>query len=72
MPREITVGEFVAQELERGAAGMPASYKARADSLRDAAKVQREFGSKRKIRVWEEGVRAIRGRNPPTKSVARG
>jgi hypothetical protein len=55
MPREITVGEFVAEELEREAAAMPPSYKAQADSLRNAAKVERELGSKKKIRVWEEG-----------------
>ena len=55
MPREITVGEFTAEELEREAAAMPPSYKAQADVLRDAAKIYRERGSKKKIRVWEEG-----------------
>lgn len=55
MPREMTAGEFVAEELEREAAAMPQSYKERADILRNAAKNEREFGSKRKIRVWEVG-----------------
>jgi hypothetical protein len=34
---------------------MPPSYKAKADLLREAAKSFRESGSKKKIRVWEEG-----------------
>jgi hypothetical protein len=54
MPRETTVGEFVAEELEREADAMPAGYKTQADSLRDAAKIYREFASKRKVRVSEE------------------
>jgi hypothetical protein len=55
MPREITAGEFVAESLEGEAAKMPPSMKTQADILRDAAKIFREQGGKKKIRVWEEG-----------------
>jgi len=54
MPRDITAGEFTAESLEQEAAKMPASKKAEADTLRNAAKIYRELGSKRRIRVWEE------------------
>ncbi len=55
MPREMTAGEFVAEELEREAAAMPATYKAQADILRESAKNFRVNSSKRRVRVWEEG-----------------
>jgi hypothetical protein len=55
VPREIKVGEFVAEELEREAAKMPPSSKAQADALRDAARLYREQGNKKKIRIWEDG-----------------
>jgi hypothetical protein len=55
MPGELTVGEFTAESLESEAAKMPASKKAEADTLRNAAKIFREVGSTKKIRVWEEG-----------------
>ena len=54
MIREMTVGEFTAEELEREAAAMPDSYKAQADTLRAAAKIYRERGSKKKLRIIEE------------------
>jgi hypothetical protein len=54
MPRDTTAGEFVAESLEEEAAKMPPSMKERADLLRDAAKLYRELGGKRNVRVWEE------------------
>ena len=39
MPREMTAGEFVAEELEREAAAMPATYKAQADILRELRRI---------------------------------
>ena len=53
-PRDTTAGEFTAELLEEEANQMPPSMKTQADILRDAAKIYRERGSKRKIRVWEE------------------
>jgi len=55
MPREITVGEFTAESLEAEAAKMPDSKKADKEALFKAAKIFREIGGKKKIRVWEEG-----------------
>jgi hypothetical protein len=55
MIRETTVGEFTAEELEREAAAMPPSYKAQADALRNAAKIYRERGSRKKLRIVEDG-----------------
>jgi hypothetical protein len=46
MPREITAGEFTAESLEKEAASLPASMKAQADILRNAANIYREHGSK--------------------------
>jgi hypothetical protein len=54
MPREITVGEFTAEALEQEAAGMPDSRKEEAQILRNMAKLMRENGSKKRIRVWNE------------------
>jgi hypothetical protein len=54
MPRELTVGEFTAEALEQEAAGMPDSRKEQAQILRNMAKLMRENGSKKMIRVWNE------------------
>jgi hypothetical protein len=40
---------------------MPSSKKAEADTLRNAAKIYRELGSKRRIRLWEEEELKDRG-----------
>jgi hypothetical protein len=53
-PRVISVGEFTAESLETQAAELPPSEKKQASILREAAKLQREHGSKKKIRVWEK------------------
>jgi hypothetical protein len=57
MLREVTRADFIAELFEEEAAKMPASYKQQADTLLDAAKIYREFGSKRTIRVWEQHER---------------
>jgi hypothetical protein len=54
MPRELTVGEFTAEALEQEAAGMPDSRKEEAQILRNMAKLMRENGSKKIVRVWEQ------------------
>jgi hypothetical protein len=54
VPRELTVGEFTAEALEQEAAGMPDSRKEQAQILRNMAKLMRENGSKKMIRVWNE------------------
>jgi len=63
VPREMTAGEFIAEELEREAAGMPSTCKTQADILRESAKHSREHGSKRRVRVWEEGEEGYPGKN---------
>lgn len=51
--RRITVGEFVAEELEAEASRMPPSYKDQADILRRSAAFMRREGSKKLVRVLE-------------------
>jgi hypothetical protein len=53
-PRLISVGDFVAESLETEANKLPPSKKEQAEIWRTAAKSQRELGSKKMIRVWEE------------------
>jgi hypothetical protein len=55
----MTVGEFTARALEQEASKMPASMKDQADSLRRAAEIEREFGSSKMIRVWEESQKSV-------------
>ncbi|MGA8431789.1 MAG: hypothetical protein WB729_18340 [Candidatus Sulfotelmatobacter sp.] len=51
--RTLSVGEFIAEELEQEAAKMPAAWKEQADSLLRAAQHEREHGANRTIRVWD-------------------
>jgi hypothetical protein len=53
-PRLVRVADFVAEELEREANGMPPSYKEQADSPRRQAAVLRASDNPRMVRVWEE------------------
>ena len=53
MGRTMTVGDFIAEELEQEAAKMPAARKDQADSLRKAAQHEREHGASRSILVWD-------------------
>jgi hypothetical protein len=51
--REVTVGEIVAEGLEREANLMPPSYKEQADLLRKQAALYREH-DKKVVRIWRE------------------
>jgi hypothetical protein len=53
MGRTMTVGDFIAEELEPEAAKMPAARKDQADSLRKAAQHERVHGASRSILVWD-------------------
>jgi hypothetical protein len=53
--QEVTVGEIVAEGLEREANLMPPSYKEQADLLRRHAEVFRQ-GDKKVVKIWREVV----------------
>ena len=55
--RIVTVGEYIAEELEAEANRMPPSYKNQADILRRSAAFMRREGSKKLVRVLEEPAR---------------
>lgn len=48
--------DFVAESLEAEAKLLPPSEKAKADFLRNAAKLYRESKSTKMVRVWEPGA----------------
>ena len=52
--RLVRVDDFVAESLEAKADRMPPSFKAQADTLREAARIYRESGTSKMIRVSEE------------------
>lgn len=52
--RLVTVGEYIAEELEAEANRMPPSYKDQADALRKSAVFMRQQGCKKLVRVWED------------------
>jgi len=53
-PRVIPANHFVADSLEEEANRLPPSEKAKADTLREGAKLYRTLRTSKLVRVWEE------------------
>jgi hypothetical protein len=53
IPRLMRADDFVAESLENMAAKLPPSQKAKADHMREDAKMFRESGRPGMIRLWE-------------------
>lgn len=53
--RLVRVVDFVADSLEVEADGMPPTYKAQADNLREVATILRASDNPKMVRVHEEG-----------------
>jgi hypothetical protein len=51
--RLVRVVDFVAETLEEEASRIPATYKSRADSLRNMAAIFRKMNNPKMVRVWE-------------------
>lgn len=52
--RTVTVGEYIAEELEAEANRLPRSHEEQADILRRSAAIMRKQGSRKQVRIWED------------------